>query len=117
MMRRAVSRSPVIAAGFVALVYSALATMAVSCAMHLVDPASSHAHHGSHEAPPYNDNALCTWACQTTSDTGLVTDLPALSAGAVARLVASSPNQVLPSPSSTQLRSRAPPLCAFVPIA
>ncbi|MGH7181340.1 MAG: hypothetical protein ACREJN_05115 [Nitrospiraceae bacterium] len=116
MMRSAVSRSTLLVAGLIILAYASLAAMAASCAMHPVDPDSSHAHHGSHEAPPYNDNALCTWACKATSDTGLVTDPPALSAGAVARLVASSPNQVLPSPSPTQLRSRAPPSVSFVPI-
>ena len=112
MTRSAVSRRTVLVAGFVALVYASLAVMAASCAMSHVDTASGHAHHGSHEAAPHN--ALCAWACQATSDAGLVTESPALSSGPVVRLVVSSPNQVIPSLSSALLRSRAPPSVSFV---
>jgi hypothetical protein len=112
MMRSAVSRSTVLVAGFVALVYASLAVMAASCAMSHVDPSSGHAHHGSQESAPHN--ALCAWACQATSDAGLVPESPALSTGPVVRLVVSSPNQEIPSLSSTLLRSRAPPSVFFV---
>ena len=107
MTRSAVSRSTILVAGFVALVYASLAAMAASCALSHVDASSDHAHHTSHEASPHN--ALCAWACQATSDAGLVPESPALSTGLVVRLVVSSPNQTIPSLSSAPLRSRAPP--------
>lgn len=111
MTRSAASRSAVLAAGFVALVYASLA-VAASCALSHVDPSNDHAHHGSHEAAPHN--ALCAWACQATSDAGLTTEPPALSAGPVVQLVVSSPHQETPSLSSSLLRSRAPPSVPFV---
>lgn len=107
MTHSGVSRSTVLIAGFVALLYTSLAVMAVSCALSHVDPSSGHAHHGSHEATPHN--ALCAWACQATSDTGLVTDPPALATGPITRLVVSSPHQEISSSFSFLLRSRAPP--------
>ena len=112
MTRSGVSRSSVLVAGFVALVYASLAAMAASCALSHVDTSGGHAHHGSHEAAPHN--ALCAWACQATSDAGLVTEPPALSTGPVARLVVSSPNQVISSLSSFLLHSRAPPAISFI---
>jgi len=80
--------------------------------MHLVDPAGGHAHHGSQEAAPHN--ALCSWACQATSDAGPAMELPALSTDLVVRLVASSPNPAILSRASPQLHSRAPPSIPFV---
>jgi hypothetical protein len=109
-----VSRSTVLVAGFVALAYASLAAMAASCALSHVDPSSGHAHHGSQEAAPHN--ALCAWACQATSDAGLVTESPALSTGLVVRQVVSSPHQAIPSLASSLLRSRAPPSVPFVRI-
>jgi hypothetical protein len=103
MTRSAVSRSTVLVAGFVALVYASLAVMAASCAVSHVDPSNGQAHHGSKESAPHN--ALCAWACQATSDAGLVTESPALSIGPVVRLVVSSPNQVTPSLFSSLLCS------------
>lgn len=114
MTRPGISRSTVLVAGFVALAYVSLAAMAASCALSHVDHASGHAHHGSHEAAPHN--ALCAWACQATFDAGLVTESPALSTGPVVRLVVPSPNQVIPSLSSSLLRSHAPPSVPFVRI-
>lgn len=114
MTRSAVSRSTVLVAGFVALVYASIAVMAASCAVSHVDPSNSHAHHGSQEAAPHN--ALCVWACQATSDAGLVPEPPALATGLVVRLVVSSSNQEVPSHSSSLLRSRAPPSVPFVHI-
>ena len=108
MTRSGVSRNTILVAGFLALVYASLAVMAASCALSHVDPSSGHAHHGSHEADPHN--ALCAWACQATSDAGLVTESAAWSTGPVVRLSVSSPNQEIPSHSSSPLRSRAPPL-------
>jgi hypothetical protein len=81
--------------------------MAASCAFSHVDAFNGHAHHGSDEAAPHN--ALCVWACQATSDAGLVTEPSALSISPVVQLVVSSPNQQIPSLSSSLLRSRAPP--------
>ena len=114
MMRADISRSTVLVVGFVALVYASLAAMAASCAMSHVDISGNHAHHGSQEAPPHN--ALCAWACQATSDTGLVTEPPAVSIGPVASLAVSSPKQAIPLLSSSLLRSRAPPSVSFVHI-
>jgi hypothetical protein len=112
MTRSGVSRSTVFVAGFVALVYTSLATMAASCAASHVDPSGSHAHHGSQEAAQHN--ARCAWACQATSDAGLVTEPPTLSTDPVVQLVVSSPNQAIPAFSSFLLRSRAPPSVSFV---
>jgi hypothetical protein len=114
MTRSGVSRNTVLVAGFVALVYASLAAMAASCALSHVDLSSGHAHHSSGEAAPHN--ALCAWACQATSDAGLVPESPALLTQPVVRLVVSSPNKVFPSGSSSLLRSRAPPSvpCVFI---
>jgi len=112
MIRPGVSHSSIIIVGFVALVYASLAAMAATCAFSHVDAASGHAHHGSHEAAPHN--ALCAWACQATSDAGLITESPALPMSPVLQLVVSPPNQVDPSLASSLLRSRAPPSVPFV---
>jgi len=112
MIRSARSRNTVLVAGLVALVYASLAVMAASCALRHVDPSNGHAHHGSDEAAPHN--ALCAWACQATSDAGLVTEPSALSISPVVQLVVSSPNQKTPSLSSSLIRSRAPPSVRFV---
>jgi hypothetical protein len=111
MTHSGLSPSAVLVAGFVALVYASLAAMAASCALSHVDPSNSHAHHGSKETAPHN--ALCAWACQATSDAGLVTEPPALSSTPVVRLVVSCPNQKTPSLSSSLLRSRAPQSVPF----
>jgi hypothetical protein len=113
-MRAGVSRSAIFVAGFVILAYASLAAIAASCAWHHVDTADAHAHHGSQESAPHN--ALCAWACQVTSDAGPMTEPPAPSLGPVANLAVSSPNQATPSPSSSLLRSRAPPSIPFAPI-
>lgn len=107
MTRSSASRSTVLVAGFVALVYASLAAMAASCALSHVDTSSGHAHHGSQAATSHN--ALCAWACQVTSDAGPAVESPDLAKGRVVRLVVSSSNQVIPSLSSSLLRSRAPP--------
>ena len=77
MTHSGLSRRTVLVAGFVALVYASLAAMAASCAVSHVDPSNGHARHGTQESAPHN--ALCAWACQATSDAGLVTESPALS--------------------------------------
>ena len=112
MIRSARSRNTVLVAGLVALVYASLAVMAASCALRHVDPSDSHVHHGSDEAGSHN--AFCAWACQATSDAGLVTEPSALSISPVVQLVVSSPNQETPSLPSSLLRSRAPPSGPFV---
>ncbi|NOS82519.1 MAG: hypothetical protein HOP32_13150 [Nitrospira sp.] len=111
MARSGLSRSAVLVAGLVALVYASLATVAASCAFSHVDPSNSHAHHGTQDSAPHN--ALCAWACQATSDAGLVPEPPVLSSTAVIRLVESSPIQIFPSLSSSLLHSRAPPSVSF----
>ena len=93
-MRFARSRSTILVAGLVALVYASLAIMAANCALRHVDPSNGHTHHGSEEAAPHN--ALCAWACQATSDAGLVTEPSALSISPVVQLVVSSPKQKTP---------------------
>ncbi len=112
MARSGESRRTVLVAGFVALVYASLAVMAASCALRHINHSSDHAHHGSHESAPHN--ALCAWACQATSDAGLVPESPAWSIGPVVQLVVSSPIQVFPSRSSFLLHSRAPPSMPFI---
>ncbi|MDP2384014.1 MAG: hypothetical protein Q8N00_14550 [Nitrospirota bacterium] len=112
MTRSGVSRSSVLVAGLVALVYASLAAMAGTCSFSHGEVSSGHAHHDSQDAAPHS--ALCAWACQATSDAGLVTEPPALSVGPVARLVISSPNHVIPSRSSSLLHSRAPPAISFI---
>jgi hypothetical protein len=112
MIRSATSRNTVLVAGLVALVYASLAVMAASCAFSHVDAFNGHAHHGSHATVPHN--ALCAWACQATSDAGLVPEPPTLSLDSVVRLVISSPNQTIPSISFSLLHSRAPPSVPFV---
>ena len=112
MTHSGLSRRTVLVAGFVALVYASLAAMAASCAVSHVDPSNGHARHGTQESAPHN--ALCAWACQATSDAGLVTESPALSMGPVVRLAGSSLKQVAPSLSASLLRSRAPPSVSFV---
>ncbi|THI88276.1 MAG: hypothetical protein CAF41_006150 [Nitrospira sp. CG24A] len=112
MTRPGLSRSTALVAGLVALVYVSLAAMAASCALHHADPSSRHAHHDSHEAVPHN--ALCAWACQSTSDAGLVTEPPTLATSLVVRLAPLPPNQEAPSSFSSLLHSRAPPLVSFV---
>lgn len=111
MMRSAVSRNTVLVAGLVTLVYASLAVMAASCALRHVDSSNGHTHHSSHEAAPHN--ALCAWACQATSDAGLVTEPSALSMSPVVQPVISPPNQETPLLSSSLLHSRAPPLVLF----
>ncbi len=114
MTRSAVSRGTVLVAGFVALVYASLAVMAASCAMSHVDPSNGHTHHGSDQTAPHN--ALCAWACQATSDAGLIPESPALSLSPVVQPVVLSSHQEVPSLSSSLLRSRAPPSAPFVHI-
>ena len=97
----------VLVAGLVALIYASLAVMAASCALRHVDPSSDHAHHDSQGAGSHN--ALCAWACQATSDAGLGPESAALSMSPVVQLVVSPPPQAISSPSSSLLRSRAPP--------
>jgi hypothetical protein len=106
------SRRTMLIAGFVALVYASLAATAAGCVLSHVDAFNGHAHHGSHEGSPHN--ALCAWACQATSDAGLVTEPPALSTSQPVQSVTSPPNQDIPPVFSSPLRSRAPPSALFV---
>ena len=112
MTRSAVSRSTVLIAGFVVLVYASLVAVSASCALSHVDPSNGHAHHGTQESASHN--ALCAWACQATTDAGLIPESPALSTGLIVQLAVSPPHQRIPSLSSSLLRSRAPPLASFV---
>ncbi|NWF72259.1 MAG: hypothetical protein HXY51_04315 [Nitrospirae bacterium] len=112
MTHSGVSRNTVLVAGFLALVYASLAAAAASCAFGHVDPSNGHAHHGTQESAPHN--ALCAWACQATSDAGLIPESPAISTGLVVRLVFELPHQEVPSLSSSLLHSRAPPSAPFV---
>jgi hypothetical protein len=112
MTRFCVPRSTVLVAGFVALVYASLAAVSATCAFSHVDPSNSHAHHGSQESAPHN--ALCAWACQATSDAGLIQESPALSMSPVVQLAVLAPHQEVLSLSSSLLRSRAPPSVFFV---
>jgi hypothetical protein len=110
--RSGVSRSTVLVAGFVSLVYVSLAAMAASCALSHVEPSNGHAHHGTQESASHN--ALCAWACQATTDAGLIPESPVLSTDLAVRLVVSPPNQDVSSLSSSLFHSRAPPSASFV---
>jgi hypothetical protein len=102
------SRSTVLVAGFVALVYVSLAAIAASCALSHVDLSNGHAHHGSHEAVPHN--ALCAWACQAMSSDTLSSEPPVVSALTVE---GAAPTFILSSPAlhhAEALQARAPPL-------
>jgi hypothetical protein len=112
MTRSGLSRSAVLVAGFMVLVYASLVAVAASCAFSHVDPSNGHAHHGTQESAPHN--ALCAWACQATSDAGLIPESPALSMSPVVQLVVLFPHQEVPSLSSSLLHSRAPPSAPFV---
>jgi hypothetical protein len=108
MMRSAISRNTVLVAGLVALVYASLAVMAASCALRHGDPSNGHTHHGSDEAAPHN--ALCAWACQVTSDAGLVPEPPTLAMSLIVRFATVPPHQEIPPSSFFSLRPRAPRL-------
>lgn len=112
MTHSGVSRNTVLIAGFVALIYASLAAMAASCASSHVDPSNSHAHHSAHETAPHN--ALCAWACQATSDAGLVPEPPAWSMNLFDRLVSTVPYQDCASLAPSLLHSRAPPSRSFL---
>ena len=107
MTHSGVSRSTILVVGFVALVYASLTVIVANCTLSHVDPSNGHAHHGTQESAPHN--ALCAWACQATSDAGLIPESPAMSAGLVVQMVVLSPHQEVPSFSSSLLHSRAPP--------
>lgn len=112
MTRSGVSRSSVLVAGLVALVYASLVVMVSTCSFSHGEASTGHAHHDSHDAAPHN--AFCAWACQSTSDAGLVAAPPALSVGPVVQFVAAFSHRVLLSPSSSLLHSRAPPSAPVV---
>jgi hypothetical protein len=114
MMRSGVSRSTVLVAGLVALIYGSLAAIAATCAFSHLESSDRHAHHDSHEATPHN--ALCAWACQATSDAGLAPEPPAVSMSPVVQPAVLSLNHAIPSHSSSPLRSRAPPSAPFAHI-
>ncbi|THI88238.1 MAG: hypothetical protein CAF41_005940 [Nitrospira sp. CG24A] len=107
MTRSHVSRSAILVAGFVALVYASLVAMAASCALSHVDPSNGHAHHGSQESAPHN--GLCAWACQATTDAGVTPESASFATELVVRLVVSSPHRAIPSSPSFVLHPRAPP--------
>jgi hypothetical protein len=98
-------------AGLVALVYTALAVLAAGCLLSHAAHAGVHENHESQEAVPHN--ALCAWACQGTSEVGLVAEPPALSTGQAVRLPAVFPHRTFLSASSFPLHSRAPPSVPF----
>lgn len=112
MMRSHGSRKPVLVAALVALVYASLAVMASACAFGHIDASNGHQHHSSQE--PVTHNALCAWACQSTSDAGLALDSPMSSTGPVVRQIVSFPTQGSPSLFASLIRSRAPPSAPFI---
>ncbi len=112
MTRSSVSRNTALVAGLVALVYVSLAAMAASCAFSHVDSSNSHAHHGAQEPGPHS--GLCAWACQATSDAGLMTAPTSPSIGPVVRRVLASPHQNILAHASSPLHSRAPPAVSCI---
>lgn len=109
-MRAPVRQILGLVAGVTAGVYLALVCLAACCLFtHAASPGGQ-----DHHSRNSGHSPLCAWACQATSDAGLVTELAALSTGLVVRLVVSSPNQEVHSLSSSLLHSRAPPSVSFV---
>ncbi len=108
-MRAPVRQILGLVAGATAGVYLALVCLAAGCLFTHATSPGGQAHHSQDSG----HSPLCAWACQATSDAGLVTEPPALSTGSVVRLVVSSPNQDISSFSSSLLRSRAPPSVPF----
>ena len=96
-------------AGATAGVYLALVCFASGCLFMHAASCGEPAHHSQDS----DHSPLCAWSCQATSDAGLVLESPALSTDLVVRLVLSSPNQEIPSLSSSLLHSRAPPFIPF----
>jgi hypothetical protein len=97
-----------IIAGITTVVYFGLVCLAATCSP-AVPTASSHGGHEHHDHDATH-SPLCVWACQVTSEGGLVASAPAegsdpVSITSVAPLV--EPRSAFPSPS---LRSRAPPI-------
>ena len=99
-----------VVAGLTAVIYVGLVCLAATCSLAL--PVSAHA--DGHESSHHHEAAhssLCAWACQATSETGLVASAPA----DVAERVVLAPSNLSPQSVSVAsvsfLRSRAPPVC------
>lgn len=101
------SVGPVVA-GITAVMYFGLVCLAATCS--LVLPVSAHAdgheQHHSHEAA---HSSFCAWACQATSESGLVASAPAGVIESVALVPVVVPVQRVSVSSVSFLRSRAPP--------
>ncbi|BFU95351.1 MAG: protein of unknown function [Nitrospira sp.] len=97
------------AAGIMALVYVALMGLSAGC---LFIHAASSAEHGHHEQNS-SHAPLCTWSCQATSHSALISQPPSETTGtsridALGAVVASTPLH-----RAKRLHARAPPLHLF----
>ncbi len=113
-MRLGISRDIVLVAGFVALVYTGITVLATGCLLSHSAHARAAEHHDSHEAVPHN--ALCALACQSTSDIGLIVEIPDQSTEPVILLPAVALYRTIFPFSSYPLHSRAPPSLPFAVI-
>jgi hypothetical protein len=90
----------------VAGVYLALSLAASTC---LLLHSTTH-HSGSHHSDSDTQSSLCAWACQVTSEGGLVASAPAKHYGLVSIASTVSPIKSLSVFPSPLLQSRAPPI-------
>lgn len=96
-------------AGLTAVIYIALACLAATCS--LVVPAAPHAEgHGSPHHHAAAHSSLCAWACQATSDAGLIASAPADAVERVMSVVLGVSALPVPVAVVSLLRARAPPV-------
>ena len=90
------------------VVYFWLVCLASTCSLTLPLPVASGGHeHHDHDT---TQSSLCAWACQVTSEGGLVASAPAELSGLVSIASAVSPIKSLSAFPSPLLQSRAPPI-------
>lgn len=96
-------------AGLTAVIYIALACLAATCS--LVLPAAPRAEgHGSPHHHEAAHSSLCVWACQATSDAGLIASAPAEAVERVMSVALGVPALPVPLVAGSLLRTRAPPV-------
>jgi hypothetical protein len=101
-----------VVAGLTAVVYAGLVCLAATCS--LAFPVSAHADgHGSSHHHDAAHSPLCAWACQATSENGLVASAPTDVAESAVFVSPERPPQSVSLASVSCLPSRAPPLCPF----
>lgn len=109
MMSRRFKQFANVVVGITAVIYLGLVCLASTCSLAL--PVSVHAGgHESHHSHESTHSSLCAWACQATSESGLVASAPTDVSGLVVHAPVVFPVQPVSVFSVSSLRSRAPPL-------